>query len=383
MGVDGERLGRRGIVVFVRRRAAQGWGRMRAAAIPVAEAAAAAGLAWLFATKVLGHPTPFFAPVAAWLCLGSSRVRDLRNVVELAAGVSLGVALGDVLVHLIGSGAVQIACVLFLGAMLARFIDRGQMLTGQAGVQALIIVAFPVAGGMSPVWRWTDALTGGLMALVIVVAIPHDPRVPLRDAASRGLGELAAVCAALAEGMRTHNPHRVHDALVRGRASQDVFTDWFVAARRARQLTAISLRRRQASPEVDQLARMATYADRAIRNARVVARRGATILVDIDGSPASKARIDALAEATEAMALAARSLADAARKGYDGLVTRRAMVLRAAALLTADLAGESWQPRTYVLLLRSMSIDLLQACGMSRTAARQARPTITELGDAA
>ena len=64
----------------------------------------------------------------------------MRRVAELAVGVAIGVALGDLLVHLIGNGVWQVAVVLFLAATIARFIDRGAMLTTQAGVQALVIV---------------------------------------------------------------------------------------------------------------------------------------------------------------------------------------------------------------------------------------------------
>ena len=91
----------------------------------------------------VGHPYPFFAPVSAWIALGFTTDRSVRRVAELAVGVAIGVGLGDLLVHLIGNGAWQVAVVLFVAAILARFLDRGGMLTTQAGVQALVIVGLP------------------------------------------------------------------------------------------------------------------------------------------------------------------------------------------------------------------------------------------------
>ncbi|MDR1426487.1 MAG: FUSC family protein, partial [Bifidobacteriaceae bacterium] len=98
--------------VVARRRAEQGWNRVREAALPVTEAAIAACAAWEFARLVLQHPAPFFAPVAAWVCLGFSRDRDVRLVGELAIGVSLGVAFGDLAVMLFGHGPVQLGAIL-------------------------------------------------------------------------------------------------------------------------------------------------------------------------------------------------------------------------------------------------------------------------------
>src|SRR5262249_59887643 len=43
--------------------------RWRSAALPIAQAATAAGLSWLIAVHIVGHRVPFFAPVAAVLCL--------------------------------------------------------------------------------------------------------------------------------------------------------------------------------------------------------------------------------------------------------------------------------------------------------------------------
>jgi uncharacterized membrane protein YgaE (UPF0421/DUF939 family) len=39
-------------------------------AMPVIQAAVAAGLSWLVAVNIVGHRSPFFAPIAAVICLG-------------------------------------------------------------------------------------------------------------------------------------------------------------------------------------------------------------------------------------------------------------------------------------------------------------------------
>jgi len=54
--------------------------RLQSKAWMVAQCAIAAGVAWVIATEVFGHQTPFFAPVAAFLCLGTSYGQRLRTL---------------------------------------------------------------------------------------------------------------------------------------------------------------------------------------------------------------------------------------------------------------------------------------------------------------
>ena len=44
--------------------------RWRNTAVPIMQAAFAAGLSWLIAVHIVAHRAPFFAPVAAVVCLG-------------------------------------------------------------------------------------------------------------------------------------------------------------------------------------------------------------------------------------------------------------------------------------------------------------------------
>jgi len=85
----------------------------------------AAGLAWFIAHNLIGRPTPFFAPIAAVVCLGVSLGQRLRRVGELVVGVSVGVGVGDALISWIGSGPWQIALVVGLAMSAAVLLDGG------------------------------------------------------------------------------------------------------------------------------------------------------------------------------------------------------------------------------------------------------------------
>ena len=79
--------------------------RWRNTAVPIVQAALAAGLSWLVAVHIVDHRARFFAPVAAVVCLGITLGQRLRRVIELIVGVGRGVGVGDLLISAIGTMA--------------------------------------------------------------------------------------------------------------------------------------------------------------------------------------------------------------------------------------------------------------------------------------
>ncbi|MDO8121845.1 FUSC family protein [Isoptericola sp. b490] len=350
-------------------RARQGWARVRRAAVPVALASVGAGGAYAIARYGLGHPKPFFAPVAAWIALGFSADRNLRRVAELAIGVAIGVLAGDQLVHRIGTGAIQVAVVLALAVLLARLLDRGDLLAVQAGVQAMIVVVLPASGAGGPVGRWLDAAVGGLVALVIAALTPQDPRRRARSVAEEAMTEIAEVLGALAQGLRTGDPALARQALLRGRASQPVLDAWHAAAVSARQAARLSPAFRRHRDELAALVAAATLADRAMRNARVLARRAESVAGDED--------VAALAEVVE---LARRGAQETAAALSTGAGTGAAVRTLARAAEQSDpwhlAPGGDLHVQGLVLLLRSLVVDLAETAGVEPEAARAMLPEI-------
>lgn len=371
LGPAGE-AARTAVRSMVRRiRVRQGWARVRSGFWPIVQASLAAGVAYAFAHHVLGHAQPFFAAVAAWVCLGFSLDRELRRVVEVAVGVAVGVAMGDLVVHLIGSGWWQLTLVLLVSALAARFLDRGALLTTQAGVQAIVVVGLPAAsvatGGA--LGRWTDALAGGGVALLVAVLTPGDPRRRIRALAGGATGELADTLEALARGLREHDADELAAALVRGRASEPVLADWYDTARHAAEIARVSVNRVHRD-EIRRLASQAVLVDRAMRSVRVLARRAPT------AARSGAQELGDLAALVERYASAIRSLAAALTAGAS---TDKARDELAAVAADADprVVGEGqWQVQSLVLLLRSPIVDTLEAAGLSPAQARDALPEI-------
>ncbi|GAA4694953.1 FUSC family protein [Promicromonospora umidemergens] len=353
--------------LVLRTRLRQGWTRARAGLLPIAQASLAAGIAYAVAHYVLGHEMPFFAPVAAWVCLGFTALRDVRRVAEMAVGVAVGVGMGDLLVHLIGSGWWQLTVVLFIAAIAARFIDRGALLVIQAGAQAIIVVGLPsVSGG--PIGRWTDALIGGAIALLVALLTPGDTRRRPRALAEQAVTELAETLETLARGMRSRDVDDVGAALVRGRASEPVLAEWQEGARAARELARISVGRMHRG-ELARLEGQAVLVDRTMRSVRVLARRVVPVLEgDHD--------VDPVAGLVEGFASAVRQLASDVGSGGDGSRGREALTIVAAQADPRTVGEGDWQVQSLVMLLRSPIVDTLEAAGASPGEARDALPEL-------
>lgn len=371
-GAGGTRTGPSAVRVQVAARARQGRSRVRSAFVPVLQAVLAAGIAYAIAYSVLGHSAPFFAPVSAWVALGFTADRDLRRVAELAVGVAIGVGLGDLVVHGIGTGAWQVAVVLFVAAMVARFLDRGPMLTTQAGVQAIVIVGLPaVTASGGPLGRWTDALVGGLVALAVAALTPSDPRRRPRAQGRAAVEELAGMLRLVARGMRTRSAADVEDALVRGRASQPALDEWQDAASSARDLARVSPAARRHRTELLWIGQSAVRVDRAVRNARVLARRAlATVQAEQPHD------LGPVADAVDRAALASDALAAALGAGAEPLRAREELLTLAAELDPFTATPDDWQAQSLLLLVRSLVVDLLEASGVDARTARETLPEI-------
>ncbi|MCB7136295.1 FUSC family protein [Cellulosimicrobium marinum] len=353
----------------LRARLRQGASRVRVAFWPILQASAAAGLAYGVARYGLGHPTPFFAPVAAWICLGFSQDRQLRRVVEVAVGVAIGVGLGDLVVHVIGSGWWQVAVVLAASALAARFIDRGAMLTTQAGVQAIVIVGLPAAQAGGPLGRWTDALVGGAVALLAAALTPGDPRRRPRHLGAEATTELARTLEILSRGLRARDRGDLDAALVTGRASEGAIEEWKAAASSARELARVSATGRRHRDELGAMERQAVLLDRAMRSVRVLARRAGPV-----AGGHEERDLDPVADLVGHFGAGTRVLAEAIAAGRDPAVARELLVEVARGADPHVVGSGDWQVQSLVMLLRSPLVDALEAAGATPEEARDALP---------
>lgn len=343
---------------------------MRTSIAPLLEAGLAAAVSYWIGLHLLGHPYPFFAPIAAWFALGFTTERSLRRVFEVGVGVGIGVGLGEVIVHLIGTGPIQVASVLMLAAIVARFLDRGVLLSTQAGTQAIVIVGLPAnllkGGGLG---RWTDALVGVAVALLVVALMPNDPRRRIRRYGTAAMTELAETFDAIVESLEATDADARQVGLLRGRAAQGSLESWTSATAEALDTAKLSASGRRHVPELTNAVHQAVLAERALRSIRVLARRVSYQVLNDDGH---------LAGLLEDSADACRLLADditSARTPHHALAAFRQLAQRC----DPGGAGEGdWQTQSLILLLRTPIVDLLEAAGASPQEARDALSPISD-----
>jgi uncharacterized membrane protein YgaE (UPF0421/DUF939 family) len=174
--------------------------RLRVALWAIMQTAVAAGLAWYLTHDVVGHEQPFFAPIAAAVCLWATNVVRAELAVEMMIGVAVGIVLGTGVHAVIGAGPIAMATAVLLSLSVAMLIGQGftaqrPMFVNQTVISAILILAFPRPG--FGVERLFDALIGGGLAVVFSILIfPKNPLTVLRDA--RG-GVLTALCGILGQ----------------------------------------------------------------------------------------------------------------------------------------------------------------------------------------
>lgn len=342
----------------------------------IGQCAIAAGLAWALARYVVGHQQPFFAPVAAMVCLGFSFGQRLRRVAEVMVGVAVGVGVGDLFVRFFGTGVPQIIFVVALAMSIAVLLGAGTLMTTQAGVQAAIVTTLlPNPGaGFS---RWLDAVLGGLVALAAATIAPAAAIRRPRQQASEVLNELSAILVETAEGLRDKSDQEAHaehrdereltDALRRARASEGMLDDLRSAAEEGVAVVRLSPFRRRHRGRVQQIADLVVPLDRAIRNIRVLVRRCAVSVWRDERMPDEYPMLlDRLADGTR---LIAESLFEPAAK----VAAHR--VLGELGRRTADLPLPPGLSAVVVLgQIRSTVVDLLELTGTSYDEARKLVP---------
>lgn len=167
----------------------------------IAEASVAAGLAWYIAHDVLGHPDPFFAPIAAAVCVSASNVFQAQRAVQNIVGVALGICLGATVQQLFGTEWIAMAATVFAALCVAVLFGQGILardltFANQTAGSAILVMALSV-GTDSVFQRLQEALIGGGVALVLsILVFPPDPHTALRDAR---VGVYAALHDLLAE----------------------------------------------------------------------------------------------------------------------------------------------------------------------------------------
>ena len=341
-------------------------GRLRNLAPTIAQTALAAAGAWLVATELVGHPGPFFAPIAAIIVLGVTRGRHARRAVELAAGVALGICVADLIVQGLGTGPLTIALVVALATAAAIALGGEALFVSQAATSATLVATLPGADHF-PLARAVDAFAGGGVALAVgFLLLPIDPVRLTRTAATTVLDELGVLLAELATALESRDRDAVVDALLRARSLDARSASFSEAAAMGLEVATYSPLRRRDRPELQRYVTAATQLDLAIGNVRVMA-RGALRAVDLDDNVPPDV-LDALRDLAASVRALAPALDDPQRASR-----AREHAVRAAARATRSLESTANLSTSAIVgQVRSTALDLLRGLGEERDTAAAA-----------
>jgi uncharacterized membrane protein YgaE (UPF0421/DUF939 family) len=322
----------------------------------IGQAAIAAAVAYGIARELLGHPTPFLAPVAAIVCLGVSYGQRLQRVAEVTVGVAVGVGVADLFVQVVGTGVWQIAVVVAASMSVALLLDASRLMVTQAAVQSVIVASLlPDPGaGLS---RWLDAVVGGLVALLAATVVPRAPLRRPREEAALIVDGLARLLHDIADRSEDGDVAAAEAALRDARATESALEDLRQAAREGLSVVASSPLRRGHRHSMRRMAKLVEPLDRAVRNTRVLARRVVAAARLGEAVPIAYVNmVDHLAYAVETIAreLHAGRMAVAAQHELVRVAEHTVDVPSPPSLSAAVILAQ----------VRALVVDLLQLTGM-------------------
>jgi uncharacterized membrane protein YgaE (UPF0421/DUF939 family) len=348
--------------------------RVRLTAVPILQAALAASLAWLVATSPpIDHDRPFFAPIAALISVGVGMGQSMRRVVEMVAGVALGVLVGDTIVGVIGVGVVQIAAVVGLAMAVAVFLGGGVVIVTQAGASAVLVVTLvaPREGEPINLDRFVDATVGGLVGLAVTaLLLPINPVRAVHRALDPLLDTLADLLDRCATALSDRNRVLAAEVLADARATQAAIDDMHASLESSSEVARIAPVRWRARGRLVGYLEAAEPVDHVTRNLRVLARHVISMLRRREPIPAE------LPDALRALAGAVRLLRFDLERG-DTPTEARANAIAAAEMATEALDHTGgFAGQVVVAQVRSMAFDLLRATGVDREQAHTLMPSL-------
>ncbi|MEV7227673.1 FUSC family protein [Polymorphospora sp. NPDC051019] len=340
--------------------------KVRANAGLAIQAGVAGGLAWFVAAGIVGNPAPFFAPIAAVVTLASSVGQRLRRTIELIIGVALGIAVGDAIILVIGTGAWQIAVVVTLAIIASIYVGGGPSLFNQAAASAVLVATLSPPEGGIYFTRFFDALIGGVVALIVMtLLIPLNPLRVVDRAVDPALETMADALSDTGGALARRDAALADAALERLRKAEGEVRTLESAIEAGRETAALAPLRWHKRGVLTRYVDSSKYISRALRDSRALVRRAVTQIQD--GEPVPPPLPDAVCDLGEA----ARLLYNELGAGVEPQEARDRALRAVSGAAGAYSAGVGLSGSTVVAQVRSIASDLIAATGVDMAEANR------------
>ena len=246
-----------------------------------------------------------------------------------------------------------------------------------------MLVATLIPPGDQAGWeRMVDCMVGGILGLIVVAVIPNNPLRAARREIAGLISKAALVLDDVAQGIEERDGEIIGDALETARGTQASVNELIAAAGGGDEVMSLSPIYWTARRYSKSMNRILVPVDNVMRNSRVLARRAEIMVEDGVEPPPELSRL--IRDISDALGhLGTVYASGGTRATRQELVeipeiTRRLQLLAGrSGLAVAEGAGLSG---TVVLAqCRSIIVDALQVCGMSRESAMAVlQPTVSE-----
>jgi uncharacterized membrane protein YgaE (UPF0421/DUF939 family) len=301
---------------------------------------------------LLPDPQPLFACIATVVSIGATHGAHRQRATQLVAGVVCGLAVADAIIHVIGTGAPQLAVMVVLAMSVAVLLGGSELVISEAAVSAMLLVMTSSGGAFSPN-RILEAMIGGGVALAVALLFSPDPILPVSRAAQAVFGRLGRALERTASALDEGDAGRAEQALEQARSIDGLlreFDDALATGRETVRTTPIRFGDRE---PIDRYDRSLEQIDLAVRNTRVLARHSLRAIRAGENPVALRDAVNSLAGSVWALAAAY----DEPERAEEARTLASSAAVDATALgVTGGLAlAEVAAP------VRSTAVDLMRA----------------------
>ncbi|MDQ3318296.1 MAG: hypothetical protein M3522_13330, partial [Actinomycetota bacterium] len=282
------------------------------------------------------------------------------------------VAMADLLLSVVGVGALQAGVFVVLAMTVAVFLGGGDLGVKEAAISAMIMMFTftPLTTGF-PIERFLEALIGGGVALLVNALIPVNPEHMVQEAAYPLFEESAAVLEEVASALESGDAGRAQGAYVKAREIDARVAGLKEAVAAGRETARLAPPRRRSLGHMDLYAAATDQIDLTVRDVRALARAALSVV-----QPESPAPDPLLTAAIRGLARATEALAHYLQTSGDPEETRR-LALEAAKMASTLLEEHEDLARNLgvnalVDQIHSSAVDLMGGTGMDRAAALRA-----------